>query len=172
MSARVFHDFSLRFCHRASPCQPEFSVLRIVSNGRISDEDLCLHRALYRSPLISPIKAKAKFITRSEPCAQIALDSAAFLPDRPFAHDQAVSVYRPDDHVLARDAVAAQDDRHVWWSRAVRKSIRVCTLGTKSFLGNDAAVLAPSSIATPSSMRRVDGVEVDAAIQHERAVKF
>ena len=39
----------------------------------------------------------------------------------------------------------------------------------------DAAVLAPSSgtcIATPSSRRRVDGVEVDATIQHERAVKF
>ena len=27
-------------------------------------------------------------------------------------------------------------------------------------------------IATPSSRRRVDGVEVDATIQHERAVKF
>ena len=39
----------------------------------------------------------------------------------------------------------------------------------------DAAVLAPSSgtgIATPSSRRRIDGVEVDATIQHERAVKF
>jgi hypothetical protein len=39
----------------------------------------------------------------------------------------------------------------------------------------DAAVLAPSSgtgIATPSSRRRVCGVEVDATIQHERAVKF
>ena len=37
-------------------------MLRIVSNGRISDEDLCLPRALNRSALISPIKAKAKFI--------------------------------------------------------------------------------------------------------------
>ena len=49
---------------------------------------------------------------------------------------------------------------------------------TKSFLGDDAAVLARSSerrgtgIATPSSRRRVDGLEVDAMIQHERAVKF
>ena len=37
---------------------------------------------------------------------------------------------------------------------------------TKSFLGDDAAVLAPSKAethtATPSSRRRVDGVEVDA----------
>ena len=48
---------------------------------------------------------------------------------------------------------------------------------TKSFLGDDAA--APASverqgtgIATPSSRCRVDGVEDDAAIQHERAVKF
>ena len=31
--------------------------------------------------------------------------------------------------------------------------------------------LAPST-ATPSSRRRIDGVEVDAKIQHERAVKF
>ena len=29
-----------------------------------------------------------------------------------------------------------------------------------------------SDIATPSSRCRVDGVEDDAAIQHERAVKF
>ena len=29
-----------------------------------------------------------------------------------------------------------------------------------------------TGIATPSSRRRVDGVEVDATIQHERAVKF
>ena len=29
-----------------------------------------------------------------------------------------------------------------------------------------------TGIATPSSRRRVDGVEDDAAIQHERAVKF
>ena len=39
----------------------------------------------------------------------------------------------------------------------------------------DAAVLAPSSgtgIATPSSRRRIDSAEVDAKIQHERAVKF
>ena len=36
-----------------------------------------------------------------------------------------------------------------------------------------AAVLARGTgIATPSSRRRVDGVEDDAAIQHERAVKF
>ena len=42
---------------------------------------------------------------------------------------------------------------------------------TKSFLGDGAAVLAPST-ATPSSRRRIDGVEVDAKIQHERAVKF
>jgi hypothetical protein len=48
---------------------------------------------------------------------------------------------------------------------------------TKSFLGDDAAVLGSverrgTGIATPSSRRRVDGVEVDAPIQHERAVKF
>ena len=29
-----------------------------------------------------------------------------------------------------------------------------------------------AGIATPSSRRRADGVEVDAMIQHERAVKF
>ena len=39
------------------------------------------------------------------------------------------------------------------------------------------SILAPSSavsneIATPSSRRRVDGVEVDAAIQDERAAKL
>ena len=39
---------------------------------------------------------------------------------------------------------------------------------TKSFLGD--GVLAPW--ATLSSRRRVDGVEVDTTIQHERAVKF
>ena len=47
---------------------------------------------------------------------------------------------------------------------------------TKSFHGDDAAVLAPSSgeepASTPSSRCRVDGVEVDATMQHERAVKF
>ena len=45
---------------------------------------------------------------------------------------------------------------------------------TKSFLGENVAVLARPSggIATPSSRRRVDGVEVDAAIQGERAVRF
>ena len=51
---------------------------------------------------------------------------------------------------------------------------------TKSFLGDDAAVLALSSGEEPasprhrSSRRRVDGVEDDAMIQHEheRAVKF
>ena len=43
---------------------------------------------------------------------------------------------------------------------------------TKSFLGDDAAVLARSSGEEPSSRRRVDGVEDDAMIQHERAVKF
>ena len=39
---------------------------------------------------------------------------------------------------------------------------------TKSFLGDDAAVLARPNggIATPSSMRRLDGVQVDATIQH------
>jgi hypothetical protein len=37
---------------------------------------------------------------------------------------------------------------------------------TKSFLGDDAAVLAPSS------RRCVDGVEVDVTIQDERAVNF
>ena len=49
---------------------------------------------------------------------------------------------------------------------------------TKSFLG-DGQRGRPGSverrgtgIATPSSRRRVDGVEVDATIQHERAVKF
>ena len=43
---------------------------------------------------------------------------------------------------------------------------------TKSFLDDDAAVLAPSSGEEPAPPRRVDGVEVDAAIQDERAVKF
>ena len=40
----------------------------------------------------------------------------------------------------------------------------------KSFLGDDAAVLAPSS-GTPSSRCRVDGVEADATIPLKRAVK-
>ena len=39
------------------------------------------------------------------------------------------------------------------WPRWVRRAVR-------------------TSIATPSSRRRVDGVEDDAKIQHERAVKF
>ena len=47
---------------------------------------------------------------------------------------------------------------------------------TKSFLGDDAAVLAPSSVRNRRrhavSRRRVGGVEVDAAIQDERAVNF
>ena len=48
---------------------------------------------------------------------------------------------------------------------------------TKSFLGDGAAALAPSSgeepaIVTPSSRRRVDGVEDGAMIQHKRDVKF
>ena len=48
---------------------------------------------------------------------------------------------------------------------------------TKSFLGDDAAVLArssgeASSTTTLSSKRRVDGVEDDATIQHERVLKF
>ena len=42
-----------------------------------------------------------------------------------------------------------------WWTSVWKKS----------------AALAPST-ATPSSRRRIDGVEVDAKIQHERAVKF
>ena len=44
---------------------------------------------------------------------------------------------------------------------------------TKSFLGDAAGWLVErrgTGIATPSSRRRVDGVEDDAAIQHERAV--
>ena len=44
---------------------------------------------------------------------------------------------------------------------------------TKSFLGNEAADLARSSGEEPaSSRRRVDGVEDDAAIQDERALKY
>ena len=47
----------------------------------------------------------------------------------------------------------------------------------KSFLGDDAAALARperrgTGTSTPSSRHRVDGVEDDATIQHERAVKF
>ena len=46
----------------------------------------------------------------------------------------------------------------------------------KSFLGDNAAVLAPSTGEEPTSPRhracRVDGVEVDAAIQDERAVNL
>ena len=47
-----------------------------------------------------------------------------------------------------------------------------------SFLGDDARGRPGpverwgTGIATPSSMRRIDGVEVDAMIQHERAVNF
>ena len=43
-----------------------------------------------------------------------------------------------------------------------------------SFFGDDVAVRSSgeAGIATPSSRRRVDGVEDDAMIQHERAVKF
>ena len=36
----------------------------------------------------------------------------------------------------------------------------------------DRPALLGTGIATPSSRRRVDGVEEDATIQHERAVKF
>ena len=48
---------------------------------------------------------------------------------------------------------------------------------TKSFLGDDAAVLARSSVEEPAWPRRragvaFDGVEDDAMVQHERAVKF
>ena len=48
---------------------------------------------------------------------------------------------------------------------------------TKSFLGDDIGRAGSverrgTSIATPSSRRRVDGVEDDAMIQHERAEKF
>ena len=47
---------------------------------------------------------------------------------------------------------------------------------TKSFLRDDARPGSDerqeAGIATPSSRRRVDGVEDDAMIQHERAVKF
>jgi triosephosphate isomerase len=56
---------------------------------------------------------------------------------------------------------------------ATRVEINQCF--TKSFLGDGAAALAPSSGEEPASPRhraRVDGVEVDAAIQDERAVKF
>ena len=74
-------------------------------------------------------------------------------------------------------------------ARACCKGARVCVAGAVkvaagvvicveinqcggcSFLGNDVAVLARSSGATPSSRRRVDGVEDGAMIQHERAVK-
>ena len=43
----------------------------------------------------------------------------------------------------------------------------------KSFLGDDATGEQYGiGIATPSNRRRVDGVEDDAMIQHERAVKF
>jgi len=55
----------------------------------------------------------------------------------------------------------------------VWKSTSACT---KSFLGDDVAALAPASGEEPASPRhragrRVDGVEVDAPIQHDRAVK-
>ena len=48
---------------------------------------------------------------------------------------------------------------------------------TKSFLGDGAAVLARSSGEEPASSRhraggRIDGVEDDATMQRERAVKF
>ena len=57
------------------------------------------------------------------------------------------------------------------------QSTSACTrqFFTKSFLGDDAAVLASSgeepAPSRLSSRRRVDGVEVDAMIQRERAVK-
>ena len=38
--------------------------------------------------------------------------------------------------------------------------------------GNQPVRRERTGITTPSGRRRVDGVEVDAAIQHERAVKF
>ena len=56
---------------------------------------------------------------------------------------------------------------------ATRVEINQCF--TKSFLGDGAAALAPSSGEEPASPRhraRVDGVEDYATIQHERAVKF
>ena len=48
------------------------------------------------------------------------------------------------------------------------------TWHTGDFLGNFSCpiVWKSTGTATPSSRRRVDGVEVDATIQHERAVKF
>ena len=58
------------------------------------------------------------------------------------------------DSLLLRDA--GDHDQHLWW-RAVWKSTSVsCTTST----------------TTLSSRLRVDGVEDDATIQHERAVKF
>ena len=56
-------------------------------------------------------------------------------------------------------------------------SLSTCVEINQSFLGDDAAVLAPSSGEEPASPRHragvaYVGVEVDAAIQHEGAVKF
>ena len=59
------------------------------------------------------------------------------------------------------------------WGHRLCGNQPVRRVSTKSFLGDDALGRAVRNhTATPSSRRRVDGVEDDATIQHERAVKF
>ena len=82
------------------------------------------------------------------------------------------TMYEPQ---LPPGAPVGQSRRIVWTCVEINQCVG-CTrqFFTKSFRGDDAAVLAPLSGEESASppRRRVDGVEVDATIQHERAVKF
>ena len=92
--------------------------------------------------------------------------------DADCACDGACDLGADADCALAYGAGGAKPDGWcpVWKSTSVSGARQFFT---KSFLGDEAADLARSSGEEPaSSRRRVDGVEDDAMIQHERAVKF
>ena len=108
-------------------------------------------------------------------------DDDMMMPDEDAVRDEQADSTAERDEEEARQAqvreiaatVAKQKELLAQKMRTVlRGNQPVCRV-----LGDDAAVLAPSSgeepvSATPSSRHRVDGVEVDATMQHERAVKF
>ena len=74
----------------------------------------------------------------------------------------------PEVRVRGRDPRASRYERAVDDSTPVWKSTSVS--GARGRPGS--VELRGTGIATPSSRHRVDGVEVDAKIQRERAVKF